>query len=68
MKYIIDSLQGKIKLLNAADLDLFRQLPSFMKLIEHNRSKISLLTDDKLFRQFLLKSLQVIHFMLFQHN
>jgi len=54
----ISQIPGKINLLSSADLDLFRQLPSFMKLIESNRSKVSLLTDDKQFRQFLLKSLQ----------
>ena len=45
--------------MSAADLDLYRQLPSFMKLIENDRSKISLLTDDKEFKQFLLDSLEV---------
>lgn len=51
--------------LAAEELDLYRQLPSFMKLVENDRSRVQLLTDDVQFRRVLLASLQValsIHF------
>lgn len=53
-------LQNKIKELDSASLDLYRQLPSFMKFVENDRSKVSLLTNDKEFKQFLLDSLEVL--------
>lgn len=54
----MSELKDRIKKLSAADLDLYRQVPSFMKFIENNRSKVSLLTDDKEFRSFLQKSFE----------
>jgi len=57
--YILNDFQARIKELGESELDLYRQIPSFMKFIEANKSKVSLLTDDKEFRKFLLKSLQV---------
>ncbi|XP_046460539.1 origin recognition complex subunit 3-like [Daphnia pulex] len=57
----VSELKNRIKQLNVTDLDLYRQLPSFMKFIEKNRSKISLLTDDKEFRLFLQKSLEALN-------